>query len=100
MHDIVTATAAAAEHGQLGSAYNIGGGSRRSMNDVLGLVGEILGSPVERQYHGRQAGDARDTAADIRRARRDLGFEPSGDLETGLRAQLEWQQASLQVAPS
>ena len=40
-------------------------------------------------------GDARDTAADIELARQVLGYEPSVTLESGLKAQLEWQRAAL-----
>ena len=97
--DAVSGTVAAAQCGVPGSTYNIGGASRRSMNSVLDGLGEVLGSRVLRIYLGRQVGDARDTAADISRARRELGFEPSFDFEAGLAAQLEWQLAASR-APS
>jgi nucleoside-diphosphate-sugar epimerase len=93
--DAVAGTIAAAQSGRPGSAYNIGGGSRRSLNGVLDTLDALTGTPVQRHYVGRQLGDARDTAADIRRARSELNFEPSFDFETGLQAQLEWQRASL-----
>jgi UDP-glucose 4-epimerase len=93
--DAVNGTIAAGQCGRPGRAYNLGGGSRRSMNDVLGSLGELLGSHVEREYVARQAGDARDTAADICLARQDLGYEPSFEFEAGLSAQLDWQRAML-----
>ena len=77
--DTVRGTVAAAERGAPGTAYNIGGGSRRSMNSVLHVLGDLLGAAVECRRVLRQGGDARDTAADIERARGELGFEPSGD---------------------
>lgn len=43
-------------------------------------------------YRNRQAGDARDTAADITLARHAPAFGPSCDLLTGLAAQLECQR--------
>jgi UDP-glucose 4-epimerase len=90
--DVVDGTIAAATNGQLGSAYNIGGGSTHSMNEVLAILGDLTGGRVERRYRERSVNDARHTAADIRRARRELGFDPCCALETGLAAQLEWQR--------
>lgn len=89
--DVVSATLAAARRGKPGSAYNIAGGSRVSVNTVLETLEHILGRPLDREYLRLQAGDARDTAADIGLARRDLGFEPAYSLIRGLEAQVEWQ---------
>lgn len=95
--DAVAGTVAASERGRPGRAYNIGGGSRRSMNSVLQTLGALLGTTVQRVHRGRQRGDARDTAADISRARLELGFEPSGDFQAGLKSQLAWQQALVEM---
>jgi UDP-glucose 4-epimerase len=96
--DAVAGTLAASERGRPGSAYNLGGGSRRSMNSVLENLSSLLGRQVERVYRQAQRGDARDTAADISRASRDLGYEPSYDFHAGLESQLVWQQASVGTA--
>lgn len=93
--DAVEATIAAAQRGVPGAAYNVGGGSRRSMNSVLELLGELLGRPVECEYDERQPGDARDTAADITRAREELGWNPRTVFRDGLEAQLSWQRSIL-----
>jgi UDP-glucose 4-epimerase len=90
--DVVDATVAAAERGRPGAAYNIGGGSRRSMNSVIATLAESLGMPLGIVRRAQQAGDARDTAADITRARVDLGFVPAADFTQGIKAQLEWQE--------
>lgn len=88
--DAVSGTIAAAEHGGLGAAYNIGGGSRRSMNSVFDSLGKLLGEPIRLTYHAPRKGDARDTAADISRSRREIGFEPAYEFDAGLKAQLDW----------
>jgi nucleoside-diphosphate-sugar epimerase len=93
VRDAVAAVVAAAWEGTPGRAYNIGGGSPRTMNEVLGELGALLGRTVAREYVERQVGDARDTAADISRARREIGFAPRSGLREGLTAQLEWQRA-------
>src|SRR6516162_8865075 len=45
--DAVAATIAAAERGVPGRAYNIGGGSRVSMNDVLTIIQRVAGRPLQ-----------------------------------------------------
>ena len=92
--DIVAATVAAATKGEPGSVYNIGGGSRVSLNHVLELISQVVGRPVAVQREPRQKGDMRHTYADTSRARRDLGFLPRVTLEEGLRAQHRWLQTS------
>lgn len=93
--DAVSATLAAGLRGRPGSVYNIGGSAVRSMNSVLETLEAMLGRPVDRGYRPSQAGDARNTTADIRRAREELGYAPAANFEDGLAAQLEWQQAEL-----
>jgi nucleoside-diphosphate-sugar epimerase len=91
--DAVAGTIAAALRGRPGGVYNLGGGSRTSLNDVLALVGEILGQPVEIVQTDASHGDARHTAADISRAAAELDYEPQHSLQEGLRAQVGWHQA-------
>ena len=88
--DAVAGTVAAGLDGVPGAVYNLGGGSRISMNDVLEAIGRIVGRPVDVSRTESQRGDARDTAADTSRARRDLGFVPSRTLEQGLVEQVAW----------
>jgi nucleoside-diphosphate-sugar epimerase len=92
--DAVSATAAAAVRGVLGGVYNIGGGSRVSLRDVFALIGRVSGRPVHIDNQEAQKGDMRDTYADTSRARADLGFAPTVDLEQGLRAMFTWMEAT------
>lgn len=73
--------------------YNIGGGTRATLNAVLEILGEITGTQPRLEYVARAAGDHRHGAADISRAQHDLGYEPRVSLEQGLRKQFEWQRA-------
>jgi UDP-glucose 4-epimerase len=91
--DIVSATAAAAVQGVAGRVYNIGGGSRVSLRDVFEMIARVSGRRLEIDYQPAQKGDMRDTYADTSRARADLGFRPSVNLETGLRAMFTWMEA-------
>jgi nucleoside-diphosphate-sugar epimerase len=87
--DIVDGTLAAAGSAESGSVLNLGGGSRISMNEVIDLVRvEFPDLKIERLETGR--GDARDTGADISRAREAIGFEPRTTVPEGIERQMEW----------
>ena len=88
--DAVAATAAAATRGKPGRVYNVGGGSRVTVNHVFDLIGQLVGQPVTIEQHPPQKGDMRDTYADTTRAASDLGFAPSITLEQGLAEEYEW----------
>jgi UDP-glucose 4-epimerase len=96
--DAVSATIAAATKGRAGRVYNIGGGSRVTVNEVLTLVHRVSGRPLTIQREPAQKGDMRHTYADTSRARQDLGFAPSVTLEEGLRQQYHWQQTASVLA--
>jgi len=88
--DAVSATFAAARRGVPGRVYNIGGGSRVTVNQVLDMVGRVTGRRPIIQSETAQKGDMRHTYADTSLARRDLGFAPTISLEEGLAAEHQW----------
>jgi len=88
--DAVSATLAAGERGVPGRAYNVGGGSRVSVNDVLDLIGTVTGRRLRVEYRAEEKGDMRDTFADTTLAQRDLGFAPTVSLAEGLAAEARW----------
>jgi nucleoside-diphosphate-sugar epimerase len=96
--DAVSATIAAAERGRIGATYNIGGGSRVSVNDVIDIIERVAGRKLRVDRGPAQKGDMRDTWADTNRARTDLGFAPSVSLEDGLTEEHRWLTSSPVVA--
>ena len=70
--------------------YNIGGGSRVSINDVLEMIGRVAGRRPLITADPAQKGDMRHTYADTWLARTDLGFNPTVTLEDGLAAEYKW----------
>jgi UDP-glucose 4-epimerase len=93
--DAVRATVAAGVRGIPGRVYNIGGGSRVSVNDVLGMIGRVTGRTPNVRTEVSQKGDMRHTYADTASARIDLGFTPMVGLEEGLTAEYRWIQSTL-----
>ena len=90
VRDAVAATVAAGDRGVPGRAYNIGGGSRVSINHVLDIIGRVAGRSLDIRREPAQKGDMRDTFADTSLARADLGFAPSVSLEEGIAAEYRW----------
>jgi UDP-glucose 4-epimerase len=88
--DAVAATRAAGDRGRPGAVYNIGGGSRISIRDVLAIIEGLAGRPLIIHRGPAQKGDMRDTFADTSRARQELGFAPAYTVESGLRAESDW----------
>ena len=88
--DAVSATVAAATRGIPGRVYNIGGGSRVSVNQVLDMVGRVSGRRPLVTLDPAQKGDMRHTYADTSLAHADLGFVPRMGLEEGLAAEHQW----------
>ncbi|HZA34635.1 MAG TPA: NAD-dependent epimerase/dehydratase family protein [Vicinamibacterales bacterium] len=95
--DAVAGTIAAGERGVPGRAYNLGGGSRVSLNEVLDIIGRVTGQPLHIERGPAQKGDVRDTYADTSLARTDLGFQPTVSLADGLAEEYRW-LASASVA--
>ncbi|RPI07008.1 MAG: NAD-dependent epimerase/dehydratase family protein [Zetaproteobacteria bacterium] len=73
-----------------GGVFNIGGGSRCSVNQVLVTLEEILGRPIRREPGPPQAGDVSHTWAETRLARETLGFAPRVSLREGLEREVAW----------
>jgi len=90
VHDAVGATIAAATRGVPGRVYNVGGGSRVSMNQVIDIIGRVAGQALIVNRGEAQKGDMRHTYADTTLAQRDLGFAPRVGLEQGLAAEFTW----------
>jgi UDP-glucose 4-epimerase len=90
VRDAVSATAAAGDRGVPGRAYNIGGGSRVSINQVLDIIGRVAGRPLDVRREPSQKGDMRDTFADTALAKGDLDFSPTVTLEEGIAAEYRW----------
>lgn len=87
--DVVRGTVAAAEKGEPGAVYNIGGGEQWSLLDVVNCIEALLGRHLDVRYLPAAKGDPPRTAADTTLARERLGFVPMTGVADGLAAQLE-----------
>jgi UDP-glucuronate 4-epimerase len=94
--DAVEATVSALE--APGGVYNVGGGTRATINELIGVVSWVTGAPVEATYGPAAEGDVRSTWADSGHAARVLGYRPRVGLGEGIAAQAEWVRESLVAA--
>jgi nucleoside-diphosphate-sugar epimerase len=76
--------------GASGEVINVATAGRISLNQLFRAVKDLTGASVEPVYASERAGDVRDSQADISKARRLLGYEPSVTLEQGLEKTVAW----------
>jgi len=98
--------AALAPTSAVGEVYNVGCGRETSLNELfrmirLGLAGyETDVASQTPVYESFRPGDVRRSVADISKARRFLGFEPTYSVAEGLGEALEWYAARAHEAKS
>ena len=85
----------------VGQVYNIAAGGRMSLDALFATLRDlvlarhpdlVVPGPV---YEGFRPGDIRHSQADIGKARRLLGYDPTYDVSAGLREALPWYEARL-----
>ncbi|MCL6597579.1 MAG: NAD-dependent epimerase/dehydratase family protein [Alicyclobacillus macrosporangiidus] len=86
--DAVTANLLAAQAPGAHGVYNIGGGCRVSVNELIRQIEQATGLCAVCRHEPEQPGDPRHTWADVRKAAKELGFRPQSDLERGIHAQV------------
>ena len=83
----------------VGQIFNVAVGGRMSLNELCATLRELLeerhrqlriAPPVHKDF---RSGDIRHSLADISKARRLLGYQPTHDARSGLRNALPWYEA-------
>ena len=87
--------AALAPSSSAGEAYNIGAGGREYLIDVYNDICSALGVEIEPVFGPDRKGDIKDSNADISKARKKLGYDPSFDFKAGIELAIEWYKANL-----
>jgi nucleoside-diphosphate-sugar epimerase len=81
--------AMAAEHTH-GEAVNVACGRRVSLNQLLKILQDIIGSHVSPFYEEPRKGDVRHSLADIQRVKTVLNYDPKVRIEEGLRKTVDF----------
>src|SRR5258705_6914351 len=80
--------------GASGEGINVATGGRISLNELFRTMRALVGGTVEPTYAEVRPGDVRDSQADIEKAHRLLGYEPTVSFEEGLRRTVAWYKTS------
>jgi UDP-glucose 4-epimerase len=90
VEDVVRANLlAAGAPGASGKVYNIAGGHRTSLLDLVATINALLGTDIAPAHEAPRPGDVRHSQADISRAMADLGYRARTNVESGISRCLE-----------
>ncbi len=78
-----------------GEAVNIACGERTTLNDMIVVINELLGTDVQADYQPPRAGDVMHSLAALDEARRVIGYEPKVLFAEGLRRSIDWYRENL-----
>jgi nucleoside-diphosphate-sugar epimerase len=92
--DAAAATLRALERGRPGAVYNVSGGQPVPLSRALAVIAAETGGALPLDRRPRDPRELRSTAADLSRARADLGYVPATPLEEGIARQVEFLAAA------
>jgi UDP-glucose 4-epimerase len=90
VRDVAQANLRAAMTPGLSGAFNIGSGTRITINRLAALLIAESGGDASVRHGAPRKGDVRDSLADISGAQAAFGYRPVARLEAGLRDYMEW----------
>jgi UDP-glucuronate 4-epimerase len=88
--DIVQGVLAAIDRSYPYEIFNLGRGNKVALREFVVTIEEILGRKAKKRLLPMQKGDVEATHADIRKAKRMLGFRPRTGLREGVAKFLDW----------
>ena len=90
VEDVVESNLLAARINLAGEVFNIGGGSRISVNELVAKIERTAGNKAKLEHTEKQRGDVKDTLADTAKAREILHWQPGVRIEEGLEHYINW----------
>ncbi len=84
--------------GLAGQSVNVDTGRRTTLNALLKAMAREIGTTAKAERRPPRPGDVRHSLADVKAARRLLGYKPRVDFETGLKLTLDWYRAARPVS--
>ena len=87
--DVVAANVAAATSGNSG-VFNVASGTSVTVNELVTVLNSILDKDIKPIYENPRPGDIRHSTADVSKASKVIGFNPTVSFEEGLIQTVEW----------
>lgn len=95
--DVVTCNLLALESSKSkGQFYNVGSGSRISIDELGNLIIELTNSKSTKEYGKQRIGDIQDSLASLEKIRMDIGYTPKWTIRHGLLKTIEWMNSANQ----
>jgi UDP-glucuronate 4-epimerase len=88
--DIIAGVVAAIDHCGGYKIYNLGESRPVSLSDLIAAIERAVGKKAIIERLPLQPGDVHQTYADVSRAKAELGYEPSTEIEAGLAMFAKW----------
>jgi UDP-glucuronate 4-epimerase len=88
--DIIDGTVATMQKCDGFQIYNLGESRPVSVNNLIVEIEKALGKKAVKEYLPQQPGDVERTYADVAKAAKDLGYNPSTTIQTGLANFVTW----------
>ncbi|OWY73436.1 epimerase [cyanobacterium TDX16] len=92
--DIIAGVVAAVDHCGGYKIYNLGESRPVSLSDLIAAIEHAVGKKAIIERLPLQPGDVHQTYADVSRAKAELGYEPSTEIEAGLARFASWLRSS------
>jgi UDP-glucose 4-epimerase len=90
IEDVAEAFARAVQYSGPKSVFNIGSGIGTSLNELLKIIEDVLGKPVERRYSAARAFDVSASVLSSALARSEMAWEPQMPLRDGIVRTAKW----------
>jgi len=88
--DIINGVVRATDEARGFRIYNLGGQDPIRLDDLIQVIGKVVGVDAQIDQLPMQPGDVRTTSADCSLAKKELGYEPTVNMTEGVRRYLEW----------
>lgn len=89
--NVVNANILAADApGVQGETVNIACGQQTTLNQIVQMLNRLMGTDVSPEYQETRAGDVKHSLADLREAKRVIGYEPKILFAEGLERAIDW----------
>jgi len=91
--DIIQGVILALDHPKPAAIYNIGNDRTEDLGKYIDVLEQCLGKKAIRNNLPQQAGDMTETWADIEPIKKDYGYRPTTNIESGIKKFVEWYKA-------
>lgn len=78
-----------------GQTVNIACGQAITVNEIIGMINDIVGKNVKPNYVDSRPGDVKHSLADINLAKKVIGYEPTVYFKQGLQKAIKWYSDNL-----